>query len=131
MIARLMLCAALLLSVSPIMAQTLHSSTGRDMLRHCAIVDRITSRQLSRSEAASAPEDAMIQGFCLGAIAGVSFLAAASTKNTQYPICVPENAPRGQVVSVVVRYLQTHPERLNDDFLWLVMNAQREAWPCR
>ncbi len=72
----------------------------------------------------------MIQGFCVGAVSGVRFLAAASTKNTQYPICVPDNAPKGQVLSVVVRYLHNHPERLNDDFLWLVMDALREAWPC-
>src|SRR5262249_39222047 len=85
---------------------------------------------LSLSQAAPTAEDALIAGFCVGAIAGVRFLAAVSTKNTQYPICVPDNAPRRQVLSVVVRYLDKHPERLNDDLLWIIMDALRDAWPC-
>jgi hypothetical protein len=126
----LTLCAIFLLS-TPIMAETQSgSSTGREMLQHCGTADRVASHQLSPSEAAPTTEEAMIQGFCLGAVSGVSFLAAASTKNTQYPICVPQSAPSAQVLSVVVRYLRNHPERLNDNFLWIIMGALREAWPC-
>ncbi len=127
----LTLCIAFLLSINPIMAQTQSgSSTGYDMLGYCGTVDRVVSGQLSASEAAPTVEDAMIQGFCVGAVLGVRFLAATSTKNTEYPICVPDNAPKGQVLSIVVRYLHDHPERLNDNFVWLVMDALREAWPC-
>jgi Ssp1 endopeptidase immunity protein Rap1a len=128
---RLSLCIVFFLSIKPIMAQMQSgSTTGQDMLRHCGIADRIVSGQLSISQAAPTAEDAMIEGFCVGAVAGVRFLAAASTKNTQYPICVPDNAPKSQVLSVVVRYLHNHPERLNDDLLWIIMDALREAWPC-
>jgi Rap1a immunity proteins len=106
------------------------STTGQDMLRHCGIADRMVSGQLTLSQAAPTAEDAMIQGFCVGAVAGVRFLAAASTRNTQYPICVPDNLPRRQVLSVVVRYLHNHPERVKDDLLWIIMDALRETWPC-
>jgi hypothetical protein len=127
----LTLCTAFLLSINPMMAQTQSgSTTGDDMLGYCGAVDRFVSGQLSPSEAAPTVEEAMIQGFCVGAVSGVRFLAATTTKNAQYPVCVSDDVPRGQVLSVVVRYLQNHPERLNDNFLWLVMDALREAWPC-
>jgi len=127
----LILCVAFLLSVHPIMAQTPSgSTTGSEILQYCGTADRIVSQKLPPSQAAATVEEAMIQGFCVGAVSGVRFLAAASTKNTQYPICVPENAPSGQVLSVVVRYLHSHPERLNDNFLWIIMDALREGWPC-
>src|SRR5437667_6276139 len=87
---RLTLCIAFFLSVYPTMAQMQSgSTTGKDLLRHCSIADRIVSGQLSISQASPTAEDAMIEGFCVGAVAGVRFLAAASTTNTQYPICVP------------------------------------------
>jgi hypothetical protein len=119
------------LSTCATMAQT-HSAgtTGQEMLRYCGTAGEIVSKQLSASQVARSPEEAMIEGFCVGAIAGVSFLAAISTKDSRYPICVPENAPKGQLVSAVVRYLHNHPERLTEDFLWTIMNALREAWPC-
>src|SRR6516165_8528579 len=94
------------------------------MLQHCGLADRIVSGQLPLAQAVPTAEDATIAGFCVGAVAGVRFLAAASTKNTQW---VPDNAPRRQVLSVVVRYLHNHPERLNDDLLWIIMDARRMA----
>jgi hypothetical protein len=106
------------------------STSGHDMLRYCGIAEGIVSGQLSASQVAPTAEEAMIEGFCVGAVAGVRFLAATSSKNSQYPICVPEHAPKRQVLSVVVRYLHNHPERLNDDFLWIIMDALREAWRC-
>ena len=36
-----------------------------------------------------------------------------------------------EFLSVVVRNLRSHPEKLNDDFVWLIMNALGGAWPCR
>jgi len=115
----------------PVMAQTQSgSATGSEMLQHCETADRVVAQQLSPSQAAPTTEEAMIQGFCLGAVSGVRFLAAASTKNTQYPICVPENGPAGQALGVVVRYLRSHPERQSDNFLWIIMDALRETWPC-
>jgi hypothetical protein len=128
---RLAIGIGFFLSICPAMAQ-MHSgsTTGHDMLRYCGIADGIVSGQLSFSQVAPTAEEALIEGFCVGAVAGVRFLAATSTKNSLYPICVPENAPKRQVLSVVVRYLHNHPERLNDDFLWIIMDALREAWPC-
>jgi hypothetical protein len=30
---------------------------------------------------------------------------------------------------VAVHFMETHPERLNEDFMALVLQAYREAWP--
>jgi hypothetical protein len=127
----LILSVVFLLSVHPIMAQTQGGSiSGSEMLQYCGTADRVVSQKLPPSEAAATIEEAMVLGFCVGAVSGVRSLAAASTQNTHYPICVPENAPSGQVLGAVVRYFNNHPERLNDDFFWIIMDALREGWPC-
>lgn len=75
--------------------------------------------------------DALAAGNCMGQIAGISFLAHASTKGTALDSCRPEQAPRGQTLNVIVRYLQNHPEKQHDNFSWLALDALHEAWPCR
>jgi hypothetical protein len=53
---------------------------------------------------------------CVGGIAGVLFLANAATKTTKHAICIPSTVSTGQSLTVVVRYLCNHPEKLNDAF---------------
>src|SRR5262249_37453948 len=60
-LARLSLCVVFFLSINPIMAQIQGgSATGRDMLQHCGLADRIVSGQLSLAQAVPAAEDATI-----------------------------------------------------------------------
>ena len=102
------------------------ASIGLDMLRPCGIYEGIQSGR----QADVTNDETLGMGYCLGLILGIKFLAGAATKNTAYPICVPDNAPSGQVLSVVLRYLRNHPQKLNDNFLYLIMDALLEAWPC-
>jgi Rap1a immunity proteins len=102
------------------------ASIGLDMLRPCGIYESIQSGR----QASVTNDETLGMGYCLGLILGIKFLAGAATKNTAYPICVPDSAPSGQVLSVVLHYLRNHPQKLSDNFLYLVMDALLEAWPC-
>jgi hypothetical protein len=102
------------------------ASIGLDMLRPCGIYESIQSGR----QASVTNDETLGMGYCLGLILGIKFLAGAATKNTAYPICVPDSAPSGQVLSVVLHYLRNHPQKLSDYFLYLVMDALLEAWPC-
>ena len=102
------------------------ASIGLDMLRPCGIYESIQSGR----QASVTNDETLGMGYCLGVILGIKFLAEAATNNTPYPICVPEHAPSSQLLSVVLHYLRNHPQKLNDNFLYLIMNALLEAWPC-
>jgi Rap1a immunity proteins len=104
------------------------AENGYSMLPACQMLSDAVSHNRRTPEA---PEDAFREGMCLGQVVGIAQLGNAATKTTDFPICKPSNVPRGQLVSVVLLYLRNHPEKLNEDFMYLVMAALRAAWPCR
>jgi hypothetical protein len=127
-IATMLSITAAILNCRPTFAQVSQTgaSIGLDMLRPCGIYERIQSgRQTDFTN-----DETVGMGYCLGLILGIKFLAGAATKNTPYPICVPDNAQSSQVLTVVLHYLRNHPQKLDDNFLHLIMDALLEAWPC-
>ena len=64
------------------------------------------------------------QGECMGIIESVARMG---------PLCVPPSVTFRQMAGVVVRWLDQHPERWNEDFMWLALEAMYAAWPspCR
>jgi hypothetical protein len=50
----------------------------------------------------------------------------------QFLPCLPiEGVTAGQAIRIVTKYLNAHPERLHRDAHILVVEALREAFPCR
>jgi Rap1a immunity proteins len=47
------------------------------------------------------------------------------------PFCVPPTATIGQMVRVVVKYIDQRPERLHEQFTVLAYEALKAAWPCK
>jgi hypothetical protein len=45
-------------------------------------------------------------------------------------LCVPQTASQEQIVSVVLKYFENHPETLHHHQASLIFNALNEAWPC-
>jgi Rap1a immunity proteins len=44
--------------------------------------------------------------------------------------CRPQGVTTGQMVRVVVAYIERRPERMHEDFRRLAIEAWHEAWPC-
>jgi hypothetical protein len=44
--------------------------------------------------------------------------------------CRPQGVTIGQMVGVVVGYIERRPERMHEDFRGLAIEAWHEAWPC-
>jgi len=116
---------------APAMAQTKPITTGNDLIRYCGMIDQALTGQAPPTSLLNTVDEAYMQCVWLGTIAGIKFLANTATQNAEHPICVPNTASTGQLLSVVVRYLRNHPEQLNDSFPNLVMYAFLEAWPCK
>lgn len=60
-------------------------------------------------------------GYCVGFITGV---------DSEVENCEGENVTKGQVIKVVVKYLDDHPEELDQRASDLVRRALLKAFPC-
>jgi hypothetical protein len=66
--------------------------------------------------------------FCVGAITAIAWTAPHLEQGARF--CIPFDATRALSVEVVVRYLEMHTDRLQEDFFLLAFQALRGAWPC-
>jgi hypothetical protein len=86
--------------------------TANDLLQDC---------KNSLLERAAFPRP-FYSGLCMGLVAGVSYIDAKS--------CAPEDATNSQLMRAVLAYIEVRPQRMNDEFMKLVVEALRSAWPC-
>jgi Rap1a immunity proteins len=87
--------------------------TANDLLQDCkdTLLERATFRRPFHS------------GLCIGLVAGANYVDAKS--------CAPEDASNNQLMSgVVLAYIEVRPQRMNEEFMKLVLEALRSAWPC-
>jgi len=68
-------------------------------------------------------------GVCLGSITALAYLGPKLEDSLRF--CFPKGVTQGQMVDVVVPYIEARPSRLHEDFRWLAVEAMREAWPCK
>jgi hypothetical protein len=72
--------------------------------------------------------DYALAGFCAGMVTGVSVMALLDGH-----ACIPSSSTNAQLVRIVIRYVEAHPERMHEPFAVLALQALRAAWPgpCR
>jgi hypothetical protein len=74
-------------------------------------------------------------GFCAGVVEGIGFMAEtlemSSSPGAGPPLCVPKGVTRGQIVQVVVNYIEARPKRMDEPFWQLTFEALLDAWPCK
>lgn len=88
---------------------------GNDLLRKCQGQDGTTIM-------------AMNKGFCLGLIAGYTD-SLRTSKNLN--LCIPNEVEWGQRMEVVVKYLENHSEKRHIYYEVLIIEALKEAFPCK
>ena len=89
------------------------SRTGNDILPGCQAI--VTN---------ALPNDRILNikiGYCMGAIAALG----ASDH-----VCAPDSSTTGQAIRIVAKYLEDNPQRLQESFIDLAIDALGEAWPC-
>lgn len=78
-------------------------------------------------------KDPFRQGECVGIIEGLAVVASDMASVSVFAgigSCPPNDITVAQLTTVVVRWLDQHPERWNEDFMPLVLLALHDAWPC-
>jgi hypothetical protein len=86
------------------------------------------------------------RGFCVGTVLGLAFMAensdvrvAALSGEGQarwfderwHCVKIPGSVTQGQIVGVVVLYIEARPERMQEPFRSLVLEALFDAWSCQ
>ena len=62
------------------------------------------------------------QGYCIGLPEGLDYEGVQ---------CRPREVTLGQIVRVVVQYIDSRPARMHEDFRVLAVEAMKAAWPCQ
>jgi hypothetical protein len=76
------------------------------------------------SNTVESKEDASRTALCFGIINGLTYIGQ------HFGTCLPVGTTSQQAVSVVVQYIDSHPEKIHENFNSLAVEALREAWPC-
>ena len=66
-------------------------------------------------------------GVCAGVVGTFRDLGSGAVP----PYCIPDVVATGQVVRVVVAFIERNPAQMNEWFGVLVLEALRGAWPCK
>jgi hypothetical protein len=82
-------------------------------------------KAMLREKNISDPDHHFRMGHCAG------ILTALTHFTRLFGACRPDNVTAGQVIRVVVTYIERQPERWHEDFRDLALAAMRSAWPCK
>jgi ATP-dependent DNA ligase len=113
---------ALLLFIFAMTSPAEAKVTGKEILGACREIASATSTKDELSE-----EPRMI-GHCAGVIEALMVTSRLYSDGTKF--CSPENASTSQGPKVLVKFLDEHPQALNEQAIILVLMAFKVAWPC-
>ena len=68
--------------------------------------------------------------FCGGIVVGLASVGQQLSL-PEWQSCAPATSEARQLAQVVVNYIETHPERMREDFRRLTLEAFHDAWPCK
>jgi hypothetical protein len=75
-------------------------------------------------------ENRFLQGVCVGLLEGIATFAnklpAESSRS-----CPPDNVNAAELTNAVIRWLDQHKERWDQDFRTLALEALHDSWPCK
>jgi hypothetical protein len=99
---------------------------GNTYLKYC-------KSSLKALEGGQLNEEEMIQsGNCVGFITGYINAHKLETHGTiaQEYYCLPSNGRLGEYIRKFVKYMEEHPEKLNEDTQLLFFSSLTKAFPC-
>src|SRR5262245_53123144 len=96
------------------------------MVPHCR---RFIAQQDAAQPSTPDSVNALYQGMCTGIVSTVFYFAQLYPE--QFRVCVPKGSNVGQVIRMVVKFADNHPEHLHEDFRLVAMVALQDGWPCK
>jgi Rap1a immunity proteins len=102
--------------------------SANGMLPGCKLLLDFSNKRPSLSVS-----DGVRVGFCSGTIRTLMQLSSLASEYGPTPPCskMPDNATQGQVIRVIIKFIEARPERMHEPFILLALEAMRNAWPCK
>jgi hypothetical protein len=109
------------LIASPGTVHAVDVSSGNSMEPGCRLV--------TGDQPWSGEVKALDAGKCVGVVA--TLLAVSRDLQPYAAFCQPQGVTVSQGIKVLLKYLDEHPDQLNEPMMYLAISAFREAWPCQ
>jgi len=104
------------------LAQQDDKFTAKYLLPYC--------RAAITNQAPTLTSDAVMQGMCVGIVDAIDFMMSTSQpQEEEYRSCPPDVTLK-ETVQMVITYIDARPERMNENFKKLAIEAIHDAWPC-
>jgi hypothetical protein len=100
---------------------------GNYLLKSCQSVVKV-------SDGGELPSKQAVEfGYCSGLLEGArtTMWLNKNQLNPPYRICFPDDISNEQSARIVVKYLENHPEELNQNPTALALYAFKTAYPCK
>jgi len=114
-------------------ARAQDANDGNALLHRCSLVIR-----MSDGQNVSSSLDNLDAGVCMGLVRGIAdtmtlwqSLDHGPVDNGEIHGCLPDSIKTIQLARIVVKYLNDHPERLQNPDTRLVLMALADAFPCK
>lgn len=101
---------------------------GNNLLKACRLVVKVSDGEQILSN------QQLVAGYCIGLLEGVRSALTIHKDQLEpvYRICFPYNGiTNEQAARIVVKYLDSHPELLNEDPSLLTVYAYRDVYFCK
>ncbi len=76
----------------------------------------------------TAKDDKTREALCVGYVSGVSETLTSVLQTSG--ICAPDSVSLGKLMTIVIEYIDAHPEKRQGSAVPLVWSALVDAWPC-
>jgi Rap1a immunity proteins len=118
-IVRATVCAGLIASAGDALAQQppQYTFNAETLFRGCKIL------------AEGGTADVALQMACAGFLFGLASVTPHLSP-PEWRSCPPEGSNVSQLAQVLVKYVETHPERAREDLRGLTLVAFHDTWPC-
>jgi hypothetical protein len=106
------------------------SVDGKTALGHCVALIKVWTE----GKAPATAEEGSRAGFCSGMMAGIMEMNAQNrTAGLQGgpTFCAPDDMKFGDMAKIIVEYLNSHRDNLQEDGVGLAIQSLKEAYPCR
>ena len=95
--------------------------SAKYLLKYCNLTD----------EQVQGSKTALLYGLCIGTIDGInSTLRVVEGRAGKECAAIPYGVTTGEIVKIVVRYGERHPDRTHFPLSLVALEALRDAWPC-
>ena len=116
------LVVALLFMVFPAFAAAGHYSDGKVLHESCSEAIKLFD--------SNGKADPFLAGSCLGYLRAANDMYEIMVNNDNRTICIPTGLDVKHLIMVVVKYLNEHPEKLQNVASSSVYEAFQEYFPC-